>query len=166
MFGSPPTGNGEPEQGRGSWKVNDGVESGCRMAWRTHEEAEAAGPGCFRSAHRRKNKVQKGMRPPALLTLSAAFSPPDHNFQTPSNQEKITTTCDLYLPWEWHSLFSYCLKKKKKKLLFDQSTIILINTKTLSHDSFQGPRGPKGDTGVPGFPGLKGEQVRGAQVSG
>lgn len=72
MFGSPPTGNGEPEQGRGSWKVNDGVESGCRMAWRTHEEAEAAGPGCFRSAHRRKNKVQKGMRPPGLLTLSAA----------------------------------------------------------------------------------------------
>lgn len=45
MFRSPPTGNGEPEQGRRSWKVNDGVESGCRMAWRTHEEAEAAGPG-------------------------------------------------------------------------------------------------------------------------
>lgn len=50
--------------------------------------------------------------------------------------------------------------------LIDLYILILTNNQILYNNSFQGPRGPKGDTGLPGFPGLKGEQVRGAHVSG
>lgn len=46
MFGSPPTGNGEPEQGRGSWKVNDGVEwpGGPMRRQRQQDQAVSVAP--------------------------------------------------------------------------------------------------------------------------
>lgn len=34
-------------------------EVGCRMAWRTHAEAEAAGPGSFHSAPLRNPKFKE-----------------------------------------------------------------------------------------------------------
>lgn len=53
------------------------VDTGCRRTWKTHGEAEAAGPGSFHNAHGRKPKFKDTWD---LLTLSVVFFPPDHNF--------------------------------------------------------------------------------------
>lgn len=84
---------------------------GCRMAWRTHAEAEAAGTGCF---HRPLVFIPSSLGETQSSKRHRAPGPPNAQCCLLSTRPQFLDQENImifYLPGEWHSLFFYFLKK-------------------------------------------------------